>query len=215
MSGAHVLDAHDCVLVIVDFQQTFLDKLDAPQGNQLLRKACWLAAMARHLGIPVIACVEDGQYPMLAPALQATIGDAPVLRKTFYSVARDEAILKALAAIGRRSVVLIGFEADVCIAQSALGLLGLQYRVAVVEDVMYAPGQAHAQGLQRMGRAGITVLSLRALYYEWMADVVNKRAFRRECARFTTSASSITESVRERLIRRASMALPASRTVPR
>ena len=45
-----------------------------------------------------------------------------------------------------------------------------------------APGQAHAQGLQRMDRAGITVLSLRALYYEWMADVVNERAFRRECS---------------------------------
>lgn len=175
-----MLDAHDCVLVIVDFQQTFIDKINAAQGERLLRKARWLAAVARHLRIPVIACVEDGQYPMLAPALQATLGDTPILRKIFYSVARDEAILEALAATGRRSVVLIGFETDVCIAQSALGLLDRQYRVAVVEDVMHAPGEGHAQGLQRMGRAGITVLSLRALYYEWMADVANERAFRRE-----------------------------------
>ena len=182
MKGTPLLQAHDCVLVIVDFEQTFLDKIDAMQGERLLRKARWLAAVARHLGIPVIACIEDGRYPMLAPALQATVGDASVLRKIFYSVARDEAVLEALAATWRRSVVLIGFETDVCIAQSALGLLGLQYRVVVVEDVMYAPGQAHAQGLQRMDRAGITVLSLRALYYEWMADVVNERAFRRECS---------------------------------
>lgn len=180
MRRTQLLDVHDCVLVIVDFQQTFIDKIDSAQGEWLLSKACWLIEVARYLRIPILACVEDGRYPVVARSLQGTVGDAPVFRKTSYSVAREKPFIDALVTTGRRSVVLIGFETDVCIAQSALELSDLKYRVTVVEDVVHAPGNGHNQGLERIIRAGITVLSLRALYYEWMADVVIERAFRRE-----------------------------------
>jgi len=182
MRGTQILDAHDCVLVIVDFQQTFIDKIDDAQGKLLLGKARWLIEAARYLCIPILACFEDGRYPVVAHSLQETVGDAPAFRKTSFSIAREKPFIDALATTGRRSVVLIGFETDVCIAQSALELSDLQYRVAVVEDVVHAPGDGHNQGLERIVRAGITVLSLRALYYEWMADVVTERAFRHECS---------------------------------
>lgn len=177
-----MIDAGDSVLLIIDFQQAFLDKIDAAQSERLVRKARWLTEVARYLRIPILACVEDGQYPIVAPSLQAAVGEATVFRKTSYSAARNKPFIDALAATGRRSVVLIGFETDVCVAQSALGLAELRYSVAVIEDIVHAPGDGHAQGLERMRRAGITVLSLRALYYEWMADVVAERAFRHECS---------------------------------
>ncbi len=175
-----MIEKNESVLLIIDFQQTFLDKIRVEESDQLVRKACWLIEVAHCLDIPIIYCVEDGRYPTLVEPLRRHVGSSAVIRKTFFSVAREKSFLSALSATSRRSLVLIGFETDVCIAQSALGLATQGYTVAVVEDVMHAPGDGQRQGLERMSRAGISVLSLRALYYEWMADVATERTFRQE-----------------------------------
>jgi nicotinamidase-related amidase len=68
-------------------------------------------------------------------------------------------------------VVLVGLETDVCVAQSALGLRGLDLAVAVVSDATASPGTAHAFGLERLRDAGVAVLGAKSLYYEWAATV--------------------------------------------
>ena len=50
---------------------------------------------------------------------------------------------------GRKTAVLVGLETDVCVAHSALGLLGHGYQVAVVADATGSPGTAHGFGLER------------------------------------------------------------------
>ena len=81
-------------------------------------------------------------------------------------------------AAGRGTVVLTGLETDVCVAQSALGLLDRGHRVVVVEDAVGSPGRAHAAGLDRMRRAGAIPVVAKQLHYEWMRTVERSRAFR-------------------------------------
>ena len=175
-----VWDASDSILLVVDFQRNFLDKMQPTAAEALLRKAGWLIGVAQWLRIPVFATVESGEYPAVAPSLQAALEGTPVFCKTTYNAALDRDLANALAATGRRSIAMIGFETDVCVAQSALGLRNRQYRVTVVSDAVHAPGEGHAQGLDRMRAAGVTLLSVRGLYFEWMADVGKARAFQRE-----------------------------------
>jgi hypothetical protein len=44
-------------------------------------------------------------------------------------------------------------------------------RVAVVQDAVASPGDAHEQGLARMRHAGIELVGLKGLAYEWMGTV--------------------------------------------
>ena len=80
-------------------------------------------------------------------------------------------ILKAVRETGRKTTVLIGYETDVCITHSALGLLDLGYRVVVVTDATGAPGEAHQIGLDRIRDAGGIIVSAKSLYYEWVRTV--------------------------------------------
>jgi nicotinamidase-related amidase len=77
----------------------------------------------------------------------------------------------AVAATGRRTVVLVGMETDVCVAHSALGLLDRGYRVVVVRDAVLAPGDAHDDGIERMRAAGVTLIGAKGLFYEWVRTV--------------------------------------------
>lgn len=174
-----LIDPDDSVLVIIDVQADFLARVDADVQHGLLERIAFLAESARFCGIPVIASVESpDDWGGLHPALADAVGDAPVLRKVVFGLADDPLVGPAVRATGRRTAVLVGLETDVCVAQSALGLLDEDFTVAVVEDAVGSPGSAHEAGLDRMRRAGVIPVVAKQLHYEWMRSVERARAFR-------------------------------------
>jgi len=92
-------------------------------------------------------------------------------------LAEDHEIISAVKAMGRKTAVLVGLETDVCIAHSAIGLIQRGYQVAVVADATASSDTGHAIGLERMRRAGVLVLSVKSLYYEWTRTVDRDKEF--------------------------------------
>jgi hypothetical protein len=68
------------------------------------------------------------------------------------------------------------------VSQSALGLLQRGYRVVAVADATGAPEPAHTAGLSRMREAGVVMVNVKNLYYEWLRTVEQVRRFRAACA---------------------------------
>ena len=66
---------------------------------------------------------------------------------------------------------MIGYETDVCITHSALGLMDLGYKVVVIADATGSPDEAHQIGLERIRAAGGIIVSAKSLYYEWVRTV--------------------------------------------
>ena len=175
---SRLVDPDDSVLAIVDVQPGFVERVQPELGHGLLERIAFLAQSARFCGIPVLATVESpDQWGDLHPQLRGAVGDAPVIRKEVFGLADDPAVWPALEATGRSTVVLTGLETDVCVAQSALGLLDRGLRVVVVEDAVASPGTAHAAGLERMRLAGAVPMVAKQLHYEWMRTVERSRAF--------------------------------------
>ncbi len=173
-----LIDAGDCLLAVVDCQPGFLERVQGPAAEGLVERIAFLATSARFCGIPVIATVESPEdWGGLHPGLAAAVGEAPVLRKEVFGLADDPLVGPAVEAAGRGTVVLTGLETDVCVAQSALGLLDRGRSVIVVEDAVASPGNAHQAGLDRMRRAGAIVVVAKQLHYEWMRTVARSRAF--------------------------------------
>jgi nicotinamidase-related amidase len=81
---------------------------------------------------------------------------------------------------GRKTAVLIGLETDVCVLHSAIGLLEKGYRVAVIADATGSPVPGHEMGLDRMQRAGVVVVNMKGLFYEWLRTIDAIHRFHRE-----------------------------------
>ncbi len=97
--------------------------------------------------------------------------DTKIYNKMIFGLAAQPDILEAVQETGRKTAVLIGYETDVCITHSALGLIDLGYKVAVVADATGSPGEAHQIGLERIRGAGGIIVSAKSLYYEWVRTV--------------------------------------------
>ena len=172
-----LLDRDDSVLVVVDAQPGFLPAGDA---DETVARIGWLVAVAGVLGIPVVVTEEE---PERHGATDPRIGaGSAVFRKPTFGLASTPEILAAVEATGRRTVVLVGAETDVCVAQSAIGLHEAGFTCAVVEDASFSPGEMHERGLARIAAEGIARNHAKGVTYEWLRTVEDAHATLRDPA---------------------------------
>lgn len=172
----------DSVLVVVDMQTGFFDRHASVDRDGLAAaaaRAAWVVGVAVALDVPVVITEED---PVRNGRTDGAILDqvpraTPIFEKLAFGLAGQPEILAAVEASGRRTAVLVGTETDVCVAQSALGLIERGFRVAVVVDATFSPGEMHGHGLRRMTDAGVIATHAKGLYYEWVGSLAEARRF--------------------------------------
>ena len=166
------LTAHaDCLLVVIDAQPGFYpeDLPDRDGALQALARATWLVELAGALDVPVVATEEEPERNG-ATGIELASG-TPVLTKPTFGLAGTPEILQAVRDTGRGTAVLVGFETDVCVYQSAVGLLDAGLHVIAAEDAIFSPGEMHTRGLNRLRDAGAELTHCKALAYEWVRSV--------------------------------------------
>jgi len=100
-----------------------------------------------------------------------------IYNKMSFGLTAQPDILEAIQQTQRKTAVIIGYETDVCVTHSALGLMDLGYKVVVVADATGSPGGAHQIGLERIRGAGGIIVSAKSLYYEWVRIVEKAMEF--------------------------------------
>jgi nicotinamidase-related amidase len=173
-----LLQRGDSLLVVVDAQPGFFRKdwfseADTASAQSALERAAWLVAVAAALEIPVVVTEEE---PERNGATEPLIGGrlpkgTSVLRKGAFGLAGEPEILAAVRDTGRRTAIVVGCETDVCVAQSAIGLLQHGFDCVVVEDATFSPGEMHARGLERLASAGVAPNHTKGVTYEWLGTV--------------------------------------------
>ena len=164
------LRADDCVLVLIDIQERLLAGLDQALGDALRENALLLVRCAKELGVPILV---NEQYPQglgsTLPELLAELGDRPRLPKKCFAATENPDFVKALFASGRRRVLLLGAETHVCVYQSVLGLLALDYEVHVAADAVASRfPKNHELGLAAMEAAGAVLESAESAVFQWL-----------------------------------------------
>ncbi|HYI36474.1 MAG TPA: isochorismatase family protein, partial [Thermoleophilaceae bacterium] len=167
----------DSVLVVVDTQPGFLS--DDAEAAATVERIAWLAGMAAQMEIPVVVVEEDPPaYGDTVEVIRERLpGDTPRVVKPTFGLAGCPEAVEAVRASGRPVAVLTGFETDVCVAQSALGLLDVGLRAVVVQDACFTTSaQAHRFGLERLVGTGVERSHAKGVAFEWMATVEEGRA---------------------------------------
>ncbi|MCB8944572.1 MAG: isochorismatase family protein [Ardenticatenaceae bacterium] len=172
----HLINVDDCLLIVIDVQESFLRKLPEAESELLVNRIGWLVQVAEMLSVPMLGTAEEMSKHggLVAPIAERLT----VYNKMVFGLADQPDILAAVARMGRKTAVLVGLETDVCIVHSALGLLQKGYNVVAVTNATASPDEGHAIGLERMRRAGVLLVTVKSLYYEWLRTVTADNEFR-------------------------------------
>lgn len=155
------LEAADSLLLVIDTQERLAGAMDFKVREHVTANIRRLLALAQETALPVFVAE---QYPKgLGPTLQDVAADLPPgtkrFEKTTFSCLQAEGFAPALTAAGRKTVVVAGMEAHVCVLQTALDLLAAGYRVFVPQDAVCSRAGANWKvglALARQGGAVIT-----------------------------------------------------------
>jgi nicotinamidase-related amidase len=173
----------DSLLVVIDLQPRFWgDRLEADdlrRAEHAASRAGWLAAVADAWGIPAVITEEDpARNGHTDEAVLAALRPrTPVFTKPVYGLADCPDIMQAVRAAGRHTALLVGFETDVCVTHSAVGLGEAGYRVVVVEDAVYSPFGAHMPGTARLRDLGFEIMHCKGVFYDWARTLKATREF--------------------------------------
>jgi nicotinamidase-related amidase len=164
-----LLSAADSVLVLIDIQEKFRPTIAGI--DDMIKRTAILARAAVRLGVPILA---TEQYPKAlgptVPELKCCLPDSQAyLPKMCFSSAACVPFREALAAAGRKQVVLAGIETHVCVLQTALELVASGHSVYVVEDAVSSRKLSDRQAaLERMSRRGVERITSEMALFEWL-----------------------------------------------
>jgi nicotinamidase-related amidase len=172
-------------LLLVDLQARLAPHV--ADGDEVVRQCQNLLDGARILGVPVLASEHypEGLGPTV-PSLRQHLADGEVLRKDHFSCIAEPALRPRLLGDHRRTLVVAGMEAHVCVMQSALEAAAQGLRVLLVADAVGSRRAADREfALRRMAGAGISLVSREMILFEWcrQGGTATFRELHRRCLR--------------------------------
>jgi nicotinamidase-related amidase len=159
------MSAADTGLLVIDVQEKLMAKI--PGSDTLVRNIAFLIDAARLLDMPVQA---TEQYPkglgVTVLELARRLPERP--DKVAFSCCAISAIPDGFRRAVRPKVVLAGIETHVCVLQTALDLLALDFRVYVPVDAVASRYPVdHESALRRLEQVGAIITSSEAAVFEW------------------------------------------------
>jgi len=137
--------------------------------DAILDKIRRLIGTAKVLDIPILF---TEQYPKGLGATSHVVREAfprelgPMV-KTTCSCWRDGAFRSALQATGREQIMVVGLETHVCVQQTALDLLRVDYAVFIAADAIGSRFSFDTEiALMRMRRAGVEISTTESLIFD-------------------------------------------------
>jgi nicotinamidase-related amidase len=168
-----VVDPGKIGILLIDAQPAFLDSMHG-QKEPLLVRLERLLLLANLLKLPLIATFE---HPVetkgwLPERLEKVFpAHAQKFVKKTFNVCSDPSINRAIKTLSVKQFALAGGETDVCVMQSALGLLALGLQVFLLEDSIFTSEHHPRPALERMYRAGVIPCTFKSMFYELLRTV--------------------------------------------
>lgn len=165
------LTPENTTVVLVDYAVGFANILRTHPLAEHVNNVVGLAKVATMYGAGLVVTNGEASKPSgpLYPELLEAIGDQPVIeRTTAFNSFLDKDFAAAVAATGRRKIVVGGIATDGCVLQTVLGGLRAGYEMYVVVDATASTSpEAHEIALQRMYMHGVVPVTWWSLAAEY------------------------------------------------
>ena len=168
-------------LLMIDHQYLQLLALRSHPNEAVVNNSVFLAKAAKVFNVPTtITTVEtDGFSGNTYPELLAVFPEHKILERTSMNSWDDQKVRDALAANGRKKVVVAGLWTEVCNTTFALcAMLEGDYEIYMVADASGGTSkEAHDYAMQRMVQAGVVPVTWQQVLLEWQRDWAHRDTY--------------------------------------
>ena len=161
--GSPLIRGDETVLVIIDMQERLFPVMAGKEG--LLENVMKLVKFSKVMGLPVLV-TEQEKLGNTLPEIREELKGVQPIGKVDFNCFGCEAFSQSLVGLQRKTLLLAGIEAHICVAQTALHAVS-GYSVHAVSDAIACRSpHNHRIAEERMMQGGVTVTSAEMAIYE-------------------------------------------------
>jgi nicotinamidase-related amidase len=168
-------------LLFIDQQPQMAFGVQSIDRQTLKNNVVALAKAGKVFGIPTtITTVEtEGFSGNTYPELLAVLAENKIIERTSMNSWDDQNVRDALAATGRKKIVVSGLCTEVCNAMFALDAMREGgYEIYMVADASGGTSiDAHKYAMDRMVQAGVVPMTWQQVLLEWQRDWARKDTY--------------------------------------
>jgi nicotinamidase-related amidase len=176
-----LLTPQNSQLIIIDQQPQMAFGVQSIDRQTLKNNVVALAKAAKVFKVPTtITTVETESFSgHTYPELLAVLPDHKILERTSMNSWDDQNVRDALAATGRKKIVVAGLWTEVCNAMFALSAMKEGgYEIYMVADASGGTSvEAHKYAMDRMVQAGVVPVTWQQVLLEWQRDWARKETY--------------------------------------
>ena len=176
-----VLTPTNCQLIFIDQQPQMAFGVQSMDRQALKNNTVALAKAAKVFNIPTtITTVETEAFSgHTYPELLDVFPGKPILERSSMNSWDDQKVRDALAANGKKKVIVSGLWTEVCNNSFALcAMLEGGYEIYMVADASGGTSkEAHDYAMQRMIQAGAVPVTWQQVMLEWQRDWAHRDSY--------------------------------------
>ena len=174
-SDLGVWKAEDCALVLIDYQHEMVEVIKSETNADMVElHARLLAKTAKAFDMPIILStvgVGFGFNGPTVPSLLEELDGVEPIDRTSMNAFEDQAFSEAVAATGKKRLVIGALHTEICLAFSTVQALRNGYDVLYVSDAVGGRSQvAHRTSIERLAHAGAVPTTALAVVTEMFRD---------------------------------------------
>ena len=176
-----VLTPTNCQLIFIDQQPQMAFGVQSMDRQALKNNTVALAKSAKIFNIPtIITTVETQAFSgHTYPELLDVFPGKDILERSSMNSWDDQKVRDALAANGKKKVIVSGLWTEVCNNSFALcAMLEGGYEIYMVADASGGTSkEAHDYAMQRMIQAGVVPVTWQQVMLEWQRDWAHRETY--------------------------------------
>lgn len=180
MSKIELLTPQNSTLLIIDHQPQMAFGVVSIDRQTLKNNVVALLKSAKVFKVPtILTSVETESFSgYMWPEILEVFPDNDVLERTSMNSWDDQKVRDAVAATGRKKLILSGLWTEVCINMCAFSAMADDYELYVVEDACGGTSEmAHRASMDRMIQAGVVPVTWQQVLLEWQRDWARKETY--------------------------------------
>ena len=180
MSKIELLTPQNSVLLVIDHQPQMAFGVVSIDRQTLKNNVVALLKSAKVFKVPtILTTVETESFSgYMWPEILEVFPDNDVLERTSMNSWDDQKVRDAVAATGRKKLLLTGLWTEVCINMCAFSAMADDYELYVVEDACGGTSEmAHRASMDRMIQAGVVPVTWQQVLLEWQRDWARKETY--------------------------------------
>ena len=159
---------NDSLLIAIDYQEKLMPVMD--EVERLRDK---VSRLTRGIGVLKIPAIATEQYPKGLgrtenfEEFEKNLGGVTLVEKDSFSAFGAPEFEELVKATSKKTILLCGIEAHICVQQTALDFLEMGYRVLLITDCCSSRSALDKSiALSRMQQAGVELVTVESLLFE-------------------------------------------------